>query len=156
MNLTITIEIPALDRLCSLFEDQTLRTVVDVIEEEIRKKLNAVPITAPIADAATPVSALETPPTEEPPKPATPPSEAAAPATEAPKPAPEVPKPAPEAPKPVTLEAVQRAAAQLRDEGKLKAVTDMFGEFGIKKLSDLKGDPLQAFADRLRDMGAKL
>ena len=56
----------------------------------------------------------------------------------------------------VTLDAVQRAAAQMRDDGKLKAVTDMFPEFGIKKLSDLKGDALQGFAARLREMGATL
>ena len=56
----------------------------------------------------------------------------------------------------MTLDAVQRAAAQMRDDGKLKAVTDMFPEFGIKKLSDLKGDQLQQFGDRLRAMGAKI
>ena len=56
----------------------------------------------------------------------------------------------------VTLDAVQRAAAQMRDDGKLKAVTDMFPEFGIKKLSDLKGDQLQTFGERLRAMGAKI
>ena len=32
----------------------------------------------------------------------------------------------------------------------------MFPEFGIKKLSDLSGDKLQAFAERLRKMGATL
>ena len=58
--------------------------------------------------------------------------------------------------KPVTLDAVQRAAAQMRDDGKLKAVTDMFPDFGIKKLSDLKGDQLQQFGERLRAMGAKI
>ena len=57
---------------------------------------------------------------------------------------------------PVTLEAIQLAAAQMRDQGKLKAVTDLFPEFGIKKLSDLKGDKLQAFGERLRAMGAKV
>ena len=62
----------------------------------------------------------------------------------------------PNTPAPVTLDAVQRAAAQLRDAGKLNQVTGMFGEFGIKKLSDLKGDALQGFAERLRQLGAKL
>lgn len=56
----------------------------------------------------------------------------------------------------VTLDQVQRAAAFLRDQGKLKAVTEMFGEFGIRKLSDLAGDKLQAFAGRLRGLGAEL
>ena len=56
----------------------------------------------------------------------------------------------------VTLDQVQRAAAFLRDQGKLKAVTEMFGEFGIRKLSDLEGDKLQAFAGRLRGLGAEL
>ena len=39
---------------------------------------------------------------------------------------------------------------------KVKAVTDLFPAFGIKKLSDLKGDALQAFGAKLREMGAKL
>ena len=59
-------------------------------------------------------------------------------------------------PKAATLADVQKAAAQMRDEGKLNQVTGMFGEFGIKKLSDLKGDALQKFAERLRGMGAKI
>ena len=58
--------------------------------------------------------------------------------------------------KPFTLEQVQKAAAQMRDEGKLQAVKDLFPEFKIRKLSDLEGDALQAFAGRLREMGAKL
>jgi len=57
---------------------------------------------------------------------------------------------------PVTLDAVQRAAVQLRDEGMLGRVTAMFPEFGIKKISDLKGDALEAFAGRLRELGAKV
>lgn len=56
----------------------------------------------------------------------------------------------------MTLDQVQRAAAQLRDAGKLGAVTGMFGEFGIKKLSDLEGAKLVLFAERLKKLGAKL
>ena len=63
--------------------------------------------------------------------------------------------PAPAA-KTASLADVQKAAAQMRDEGRLNQVTGMFGEFGIKKLSDLKGDALQKFAERLRGMGAKI
>lgn len=122
-NFTITIEIPALERLCACFEEQILRTVVDCIEDEIRKKLTDLPAAVPD------------------PKPE-------------PKPEPK-PDPKPE-PKPVTLEAVQRAAAQLRDAGKLEAVKALFPEFGIRKLSDLAGDGLQAFAERLRSLGAAL
>jgi len=58
--------------------------------------------------------------------------------------------------KPVTLDMVQKAAAQLRDDGKLEAVKGLFPEFGIRKLSDLKGEQLQAFAEKLRGMGAKI
>ena len=32
----------------------------------------------------------------------------------------------------------------------------IFPEFGIKKLSDLKGEKLQAFGERLRAMGARV
>ena len=58
--------------------------------------------------------------------------------------------------KPVTLADVQKAAAQMRDDGRLDAVKGLFPEFGIKKLSDLKGDALQGFAAKLREMGAKI
>ena len=73
-----------------------------------------------------------------------------------PEPAPD-PEPKPETKKPtVTLDAIQRAAAELRDQGKLKAVTGLFPEFFIRKLSDLTPEKLEPFADRLREMGAKL
>ena len=55
------------------------------------------------------------------------------------------------------MDALQRAAAQMRDEGKLQAVTGLFPEFGIRKLSDLKdNDKLTEFAARLRAMGATI
>ena len=151
--MTLTIDIPALDRLCAWRESRDKAGLLDAIEKEIVTKLKeaaegGVPRPkfeeTPPADSArgeTAPEARKAP--QEPPKPEV---------TEKPT-APAAPAPATPA---ATLDAVQRAAAQMRDDGKLKAVTDMFPEFGIKKLSDLKGDQLQAFAERLRAMGAKL
>ena len=143
MSITMTIEIPALDRLCGILESQDKSELVKQIEDEIVRKMEEA------VKSGAPKPTFEEVPSEpqegpqEPPKPK-PTKKSTAPAA---------PEPAPS---PVTLDAVQRAAAQMRDEGKLKAVTDMFPEFGIKKLSDLKGDALQGFADRLREMGATL
>ena len=153
--MTLTIDIPALDRLCGILENQEKAGLVEAIEQEIVRKLeesvkSGVP--RPVFQEVQPgpdhswkgeTAAEGQKRPSEPPKPGT---------TEKPT-APAAPAPATAA---VTLDAVQKAAAQMRDEGKLKAVTDMFPEFGIKKLSDLKGDKLQAFGERLRKMGAKL
>lgn len=125
--ITITLEIPALDRLCNLLEAKRTGAVVRQVLEEVDRKLESA------MDAVAPVVAAPEPKPE--PKP-----EAA---------------PEPKA-EPVTLETIQRAAADLRDQGKLKAVTDMFPEFGIKKLSDLTAAQLPLFAERLRGTGAKL
>lgn len=150
--MTMTIEIPALDRLCAWLEGRDKTGLLEAIENEITNKLKEAAgngtlekaAKAPEPDIAKGETAPETRRTpQEPPKPQ--PTEKPT-ATAAPAPA----TPA------VTLDAVQRAAAQMRDDGKLKAVTDMFPEFGIKKLSDLKGDQLQKFGDRLREMGAKI
>lgn len=151
--MTLTIDIPALDRLCAWLESRDKAGLLDAIEKEIVTKLKeaaegGVPRPkfeeTPPADSARGETAPETRKApQEPPKPEV---------TEKPT-APAAPAPATPA---ATLDAVQRAAAQMRDDGKLKAVTDMFPEFGIKKLSDLKGDQLQAFAERLRAMGAKI
>lgn len=139
MSLTMTIEIPALDRLCDWLESKA--GMAEAIESEIVTKLKEAAGSGTLEKAAkSPEGKKELPQSAAP----------AAPSGKEPEKAPE-----PE-PKPVTLDAVQRAAAQMRDDGKLKAVTDMFPEFGIKKLSDLKGEKLQAFADRLRAMGAKI
>lgn len=155
--MTMTIEIPALDRLCAILEDRTRAEVLEELKEEISAQLKA------NAEKGAPKPELKEvpPPDDHPWK-----DEAqAAPEgqkgpQEPPKPEPTNVSPEPEAPKPAaaptTLAAVQSAAAQMRDAGKLKAVTDMFAEFGIAKLSDLKGDALQAFAERLRATGAKL
>lgn len=141
--LTMTIEIPALDRLCAWLEGRDKAGLLDAIETEIVTKLkeaaeSGVPRPQFDAPSQEPQKAPQEPPKPEPTEKPTAPVETA------------------QDTKPVTLDAVQRAAAQMRDDGKLKAVTDMFPEFGIKKLSDLKGDQLQKFGDRLRAMGAKI
>ena len=141
--MTLTIDIPALDRLCAWLESRDKTGLVQAIEEEIVTKLKEA------AEGGVPRPKFEETPQmtqkapQEPPKPQ--PTEK-----------PTAPMEATPDTKPVTLDAVQRAAAQMRDDGKLKAVTDMFPEFGIKKLSDLKGDQLQQFGERLRAMGAKI
>ena len=141
--MTLTIEIPALDRLCAWLESRDKTDLLGVIENEIVQKIKEA------AESGVPRPKFDAPSQEpqkapqEPPKP-----EVTEKPTAAAEPAPATPA--------VTLDAVQRAAAQMRDDGKLKAVTDMFPEFGIKKLSDLKGDQLQKFGDRLREMGAKI
>lgn len=141
--MTLTIEIPALDRLCAWLESRDKTDLLGVIENEIVQKIKEA------AESGVPRPKFDAPSQEpqkapqEPPKP-----EVTEKPTAAAAPAPATPA--------VTLDAVQRAAAQMRDDGKLKAVTDMFPEFGIKKLSDLKGDQLQKFGDRLREMGAKI
>lgn len=156
--MTMTIEIPALDRLCTILEDRTRAEVREELKNEIIAQLKA---NATKKDAPKP-ELKEVPPSNDHPwkdeaQAAPEPQKAA---QEPPKPEPTNVSPEPGAPKPAaapaTLAAVQSAAAQMRDAGKLKAVTDMFAEFGIAKLSDLKGDALQAFAERLRAMGAKL
>lgn len=129
IDITLHVDIPAMDRLAKVLEGRL------------------------IAPAATPAPE----PLQEPQKQ---PQEAPAPEPreehqEEPKPAPE-PAEAPAEGPTFTLDQVQRAAAQLRDQGKLKAVTDMFPEFEIKKLSDLKDDKLQAFGARLKGLGAAL
>lgn len=147
MSLNMTIEIPALDRLCAWLESRDKAGIVEAIEAEIVARLQQA------AEAGTLEKAAKAPEPETAPAPRKaakePPKEKR---TEKPA-APEAPTP--EA-SPVTLDSVQRAAAQMRDAGKLKAVTDMFPEYGIKKLSDLKGDALQAFGERLRRMGANI
>lgn len=145
--MTITIDIPALDRMCAILEDHQREDLIEQIRDEIVNRLKDAAESQP-----RPVFREVQPEPDHPWKGET--------DAEQPKPEPtnapvtsEPPKPAAA---PVTLDAVQRAAAQMRDEGKLGAVTGMFGEFGIRKLSDLKGDNLQKFGERLRKMGAKI
>ena len=155
--MTLTIEIPALDRLCGILEGWQRAGICQEIEDEIVAKLKEA------AEGGVPKPEFkEVPAGEDHPW-----KDEAKAAPEPRKPAQEPPKPeptnapgetaAPTTPAtPVTLEAIQLAAAQMRDQGKLKAVTDLFPEFDIKKLSDLKGEKLQAFGERLRAMGAKV
>lgn len=154
MSLTLTVEFPALDRLCAWLEGHDKAGLVGQIENEIVRKLEEavkggvpkpefeeVPVTEehPWKDEAKAETITPPPATQAPPL-----------SGEA-----EVPKKTNEA-KAVTLADVQRVAAQMRDEGKLSQVTGMFKEFGINKLSDLQGNALQKFAGRLRGMGAKI
>lgn len=149
MSFMINIDIPALDRLCDILENRERAGLLEAIESEIVAKLKEAAGNGTLEKAAKapepkPATASETRKgPQEPPKPK--PTNVPA-TTEAPKPD----------PAPVTLEAIQRAAAQMRDQGKLGAVTAMFPEFGIARLSDLKADQLPVFAERLRGMGAEL
>lgn len=155
MSMTMTIEIPALDRLCAWLEGRDKAEVVNAVEEEIVAKLEAAVKGGVPKPEFREVPAGDDHPWKD---------EAAQKAQEGPK---EPPKaeptnvtPVPAAPAPATKTAsladVQKAAAQMRDEGRLNQVTGLFGEFGIKKLSDLKGEALQQFAGKLREMGAKV
>lgn len=145
--MTLTIDIPALDRLCDILEERQRVGIIEELKDEICKQLRE----AAESGAPRPGFREVAPGEDHPWK-----DEAAQNAQEGPKEPTNAPvetaAPAP----PVTLEGIQLAAAQMRDQGKLKAVTDLFPEFGIKKLSDLKGDKLQAFGERLRAMGAKV
>jgi len=155
VSMTMTIEIPALDRLCAWLEGRDKADVVNAVEEEIVAKLEAAVKGGVPRPEFKEVPAGDDHPWKD---------EAAQKAQEGPQeptkpeptnvtPAPAAPAPAPKA---ATLADVQKAAAQMRDEGRLNQVTGLFGEFGIKKLSDLKGDALQKFAAKLREMGAKV
>ena len=151
MSWTMTIDIPALDRLCDWLETGSRAQLMAEIRDEIVTKLKDAAGDGTLEKAAK--------------APTAPPADIAKGEKETTSPAPDgAPSPKGEGKevataepvKPVTLDMVQRAAAQMRDDGKLKEVTAMFPEFGIKKLSDLKGDALQGFADRLRELGAKI
>ena len=155
--MTLTIDIPALDRLCAWLESRDKTGLVQAIEEEIVTKLKEAAeggVLEKAAKAGETVKATETVKAGETVK-----ATETVQATDTSSVTADAATPSPQGEgsgKPVTLDAIQRAAAQMRDDGKLKAVTDMFPEFGIKKLSDLKGEALQGFADRLRDLGAKI
>lgn len=130
MEITLHVDIPALDRLARALEGRQVGQVE-------KTAVTTLPATeAPQAATEAPQETVETAPAEEPTT------------KEEPK---EEPKTAV-----YTLDQVQRAAARMRDQGKLGAVTGMFDEFGIKKLSDLKGEKLQEFAGRLIGLGASL
>lgn len=139
-NFTITVEIPALDRLCDLLAQKVETLTAQVAPEAV----------APVVGEA--IHHSEPQPAQQPDKPETPPATPSPAAPAAPAPAPAIQTTAPS----VTLEAVMRAAAGLRDAGKLPQVTALFPEFGIQKLSDLKPDQLPGFAAKLRELGARI
>ena len=136
--MEISIKIPALDRLCGILEGwgKAAPAAVQAVQEVTRKVTVSEAQKGP---QEPPKAVAEQVPAHEPKQADAKPQEATDPK-------------APE----VTMDALQRAAAQMRDEGKLQAVTGLFPEFGIKKLSDLKGDKLAEFAARLRAMGATI
>lgn len=149
--MTLTIEIPALDRLCDILEERQRGTIIKDLKDEIVARLKeAAEGGAPKPEFEEVAPAEDHPWKDE----AKTQNEATSSVTaDAAPPSPEGKAQEAES---VTLEAIQLAAAQMRDQGKLKAVTDLFPEFGIKKLSDLKGEKLQAFGERLRAMGARV
>ena len=129
MSMTLTIEIPALDRLCAWLEDRDKAGLVGEIENEIVRKLEEAVKSGVPKPAFKEVPADDDHPWKD----------------EA--------KPAQEKPAAVALADVQQACARLRDAGKMNDVKALFPEFGIKKLSDLKGaDQLAAFAARLKKL----
>ena len=169
--MTITIEIPALDRLCDWLEGLDRARLLGELKDEILDRLKE----AAEGGAPRPKFEEAQPAPQETPKPKTPKPDAPKPETMKPAGRPERPEGAEgasaakqDAPETrgqangaargaiVTLADVQKAAAQMRDDGKLDAVKALFPEFGIRKLSDLKGDALQGFAARLREMGATI
>ena len=168
--MTLTIEIPALDRLCGILEQRDRGNVLRELQDEIVALLKEAATGNPSGAARhLPLEGEARGNKEQGAQAAPPPADIAKGETapEPRKPAQEptssvMAKAAPPSPegeglgKPVTLADVQKAAAQMRDEGKLEAVKALFPDFGIRKLSDLKGDALQGFADRLRDMGARI
>ena len=132
LDITVHVDIPALEHLAQVLERSN--AIACAIEDKVEEK------TTPQAteEETTPQAAEEEPKTEEEPQPAEEPE-----AKEEPK-------------RGCTIDQVMKAAAQLRDQGKLKAITGMFEEFGIHKLSDLKGEKIEEFAERLRGLGAAL
>lgn len=136
--MEICVKIPALDRLCGILEGwgKAAPAAVQAVQEVTRKVTVSEGQKGPQEPPKAVVEQVSTP---EPKQAEAKPQEATGPK-------------APE----VTMDALQRAAAQMRDEGKLQAVTGLFPEFGIRKLSDLKDDKLTEFAARLRAMGATI
>jgi hypothetical protein len=149
--MTLTIEIPALDRLCDILEERQRGTIIKDLKDEIVARLKEA------AEGGAPKPEFEeVAPAEDHPWKDEAKAQNEATSSVTADAAPPSPEGKAQEAEPVTLEGIQLAAAQMRDQGKLKAVTDLFPEFGIKKLSDLKGEKLQAFGERLRAMGAKV
>lgn len=137
MSLTLTIEIPALDRLCGWLEGRDKAGLVEAVENEIVTKLEEA-----VKGGVPKPEFKEVQPADDHPW-----------KDEAKGEKPEKSAPEPEKPTGATLADVQQACARLRDAGKMNDVKALFPEFGIKKLSDLKGaDQLAAFAARLKKL----
>ena len=144
-NITITVDIPALDRLCGWLESRERASIVQQIEDEIVAKLKAAAGDGTLAKAATEDFQEATNDPDLPWK-----GETAETAQEAAK---TEPTKEPTKESPVTLASVQQTCARLRDAGRLAEVKALFPEFGIKKLSDLKNEEqLAAFAVRLKTL----
>ena len=157
--LTLTIEIPALDRLCAILEGSDKSGLVAQIEDEIVRRLKKAAGDGTLEKAAE--TREQGTGNREQEKPGTPPPADVAKGEMVPTSSSTAdaapPAPTEEGPgKPATLADIQKAAAQMRDDGKLQAVKDLFPDFGIRKLSDLKADQLQTFAGKLREMGARI
>lgn len=146
MELSINVNIPALDRLC------------DWLEKGATVNVSASPVLAEVPETPAPkarkAAKAETAP-EAPEGPKQPPKAEPVqmPAQE---PAPAKPEPVASPAPALTVNDLMRAAAALRDQGQLAAVTGLFPQFGIKKISDLKEDQLGEFADHLRKLGAQI
>ena len=145
-ELTFTLQIPALDRLC------------DWLEKGTTVNVNSAPVLAEVPETPAPkarkAAKAETAP-EAPEGPKHPPKAepVQVPAQE---PAPAQPEPVASPAPALTVNDLMRAAAALRDQGKLAAVTGLFPQFGVKKLSDLKEDQFCEFAEHLRKLGAQI
>lgn len=151
MDIRMQIEFPALDRLCAWLEGCDKAGLVRQLEEEIVGKLKAAAESGVPKPEFKEVDDPEVPWKDEAaPEPRKGPQEPTkAEPTNVPT-VPEAPAPAPAA---ATLADVQQACARLRDAGKMAEVKGLFPEFGIKKLSDLKGpEQLAAFAARLKKL----
>ena len=130
-EMSFTLKIPALDRLCAILEGWEKEKPIDLLATK-ETPLVEIPKTKAAPEA---VEGPKQPPKAEPAQP--------------------VPLATPAKPS-VTVDDLMRAAAALRDEGKLLAVTGLFPDFGIQKISDLKANQLDAFADKLRGLGAQV
>lgn len=143
--MTLTIEIPALDRLCDILEERQRGTIIKGLKDEIVARLKEA------AEGGAPKPKFEevTPAEDHPWK-----DEAKAQNEATSSVTADAAPPSPEGKAQVaTLADVQQACARLRDAGKMAEVKGLFPEFGIKKLSDLKGqDQLAAFAERLKKL----
>lgn len=145
-ELTFTLQIPALDRLC------------DWLEKGATVNVNSAPVLAEVPETSAPkarkaVKAETAPEAPEGPKQPRKAEPVQVPTQE---PAPAQPEPVASPAPALTVNDLMRAAAALRDQGQLAAVTGLFPQFGVKKLSDLKEDQFSEFADHLRKLGAQI